>query len=278
MRKNFASSPLKLALLPFFLFLTGSYPALAQNAQPSPTPKEEKQESRAKSPDGKNVTADQVAESVIYIYAGLAGRNGLNQIRRTAIERGKLNITNADGTTEQATYEKRVLRGDNLEKERVRFDQQFAATRYALIYNDNKILGVYNDSVFTPREDASKSFNNQLWHGLEALLRYKENGSTLELAGREKMMNVDYYILDVTDKEKRKTRFYVSAKSFRVMWLEYDQDSVKYKRRFYDYRYAQGTLVPYRTVLLANDKQVEETMVSTVTFGQKIDETVFQAS
>lgn len=221
MRKIFASSRLKFALLPFCLFLTGVFPAVAQDAKPQETPKkDEKQESRAKTPDGKNVTAEQVAESVVYIYAGLAGREGLKQIRRTAIERGKVNLTSADGTTEQAVYEKRILRGDSLEKERVRFDQQFSGTRYALIYNDNKILGVYNDSVFTPREDASKSFNNQLWHGLEALLRYKENGSTLELVGREKMMNVDYYVLDVTDKEKRKTRFFISAKSFRVMWLE----------------------------------------------------------
>ena len=61
------------------------------------------------------------------------------------------------------------------------------------------------------------------------------------------------------------------------MMLDYDQDGVKYRRRFYDYNYAQGTLVPFRTVLWAGDKLVEETEVGTITFGQKIDETMFSA-
>ncbi len=81
----------------------------------------------------------------------------------------------------------------------------------------------------------------------------------------------------VTDKQNRKTRFYISTKSLRVMMLEYTEGETKYRRRFYDYNYAQGTLVPYRTVLWANDKQIEEIEVQTVSFGQKIEEDAFQA-
>ncbi|HYP49702.1 MAG TPA: hypothetical protein VEQ34_02085, partial [Pyrinomonadaceae bacterium] len=120
------------------------------------------------------------------------------------------------------------------------------------------------------------SFQNQLWHGLEALLRYKENGSTLALGGKEKRMNVEYYVLDVTDKQNRQTRFFISTKQLRVMALEYTEAAVKHTRRFYDYRYAQGTLVPYRTTLSAGSRQIEETTVSTVTYGQKIEEEIFQ--
>jgi hypothetical protein len=238
--------------------------------------KEEKKDTKQQKVDlSKNANADQVAESAIYIYGGAGGREGLKQIRKTTIESGKLSLVNADGTNDQINYERRIMRGENLEKERIRLDQEFPNAKYALIYTDNKIVGLYNETVFTPREDASKAFQNQIWHGLEALLRYKENGSTLELKGREKSMGVDYYALEVTDKEKRKTKFFVSAKTFRVMWLEYTEDGVKYVRRFYDYRYAQGTLVPYRSVLLANDKQIEETTVSTSTFGQKLEEAIF---
>jgi hypothetical protein len=39
------------------------------------------------------------------------------------------------------------------------------------------------------------------------LLRYKENESTLELVPREKIMGVDYNIIDVTDKQGRKNPF-----------------------------------------------------------------------
>ncbi len=59
------------------------------------------------------------------------------------------------------------------------------------------------------------------------------------------------------------------------MAIEFEDAGVKYRRRFYNYNYAQGTLVPYRSVLYANDKIVEETEIGTVTFGQKIDETMF---
>jgi hypothetical protein len=264
----------------FSLILTSALLTIAQENKSEEKPKkEEKKESKQQKGDAnKNATAEQVAESVIYIYGGAAGRNGLNQIRKTTFESGKLSVTREDGTTDLINYERRILRGENLEKEKIRFDQETPSARYALIYSGNKIVGLFNETVFTPREDAAKSFQNQIWHGLEALLRYKENASTLNLIGREKYMGVDFHILEVTDKENRKTRFYVSTKTFRVMWLEYSEGEVNYTRRFYDYRYAQGTLVPYRSVLLANGKQIEETTVSTSTFGQKLDEEVFNAN
>ncbi len=92
------------------------------------------------------------------------------------------------------------------------------------------------------------------------------------------MLGVEYHLLDVTDPEGRKTRFFVSVKTLRVMMLTYEDGGVKYRRRFYDYNAAQGTLVPFRTVLWANDKQVEETEIGTITFGQKVDDALFSAS
>lgn len=238
-----------------------------------------KPEEKKKSNDSsKAATADQIAESVIFIYGSLGGRDYLKQIRKTTVERGKISLVNAEGKIEQSNYERLVMRGDNLEKERIRIDQEYPNGRFAMIYNNDKVFGLFNEAVFAPREDASKAFQNQIWHGLEALLRYKENGATLSPAKREKLMNVDFHVLDVTDKQERKTRFYISTKTFRVMMLEYEQDAVQYRRRFYDYNYAQGTLVPFRSVLWANDKQIEETNVQTISFGQKVAEDAFKES
>ena len=214
-------------------------------------------------------------ESVIYIYGSGGGRATLNQIRKTALERGRISVTNAEGRTDQATYQRWTQRAETLNKEKIRLDQEFPNATYALVFSSEKIFGIVDNSVFTPREDASRAFENQIVHGLEALLRYKENESKIVLAAREKLLGVDYYLIDVTDKQSRTTRFYVSAKSFRVMMLDYEQSGVKYRRKFYDYNYAQGTLVPFRTVLMAGDKLVEETEVGTITFGQKIDEAIF---
>jgi hypothetical protein len=267
-----------------FLIIASVSSAAAQESSATPAPnqpdkKEKKQNNKKQTGNSdKNATAEQVAESTIVIYGGLGGRASLNQIRKTTIERGKISVVNAEGKTEQANYERVVLRANSLDKERIRFNQEFPSAKFALVYSDDKIFGIFNDSVFTPREDATKAFQNQIWHGIEALLRYKENGSTLELAGREKMMNVDLYILDVTDKQKRKTRYYISSQKFHVKMLEYTEDNLKFRRKFYDYNYAQGTLVPYHTVLWADEKQVEETRIQTITFGQKVEENVFQGS
>jgi hypothetical protein len=256
-------------------------PVFSQTPSPAATPAKTPVTSRPSAPapaaKGAAVTADQVAESVILFYGFPAGRVTLNQIRKTTQERGRAKVTTAEGKVEQVPYQRFVIRADTLEKERVRLDQEFPNARFSLVRADDKIFGLYNNTVFSPRDDASRSFENQLVHGLEALLRYKENGSTLELAGREKSMGVEYYMLDVTDKLRRKTRFYISVKSLRVMMLTYEEEGVKYRRKFYDYNYAQGTLVPFRTVLWANDKIVEETDVGTITFGQKVDEELFKA-
>ncbi|MFN2411514.1 MAG: hypothetical protein ABR535_00445 [Pyrinomonadaceae bacterium] len=223
----------------------------------------------------KNPTAEQIAEASIFVYGLGGGRAILNQIRKTAIERGKTTVTTADGTSQQATFSRWTQRGDSLIKEKIRLDQDFPSARYALVFNEARIYGIYNDSVFTPRDDATRTFENQIIHGIEALLRYKENESTLVLVGKEKLQAVEYHVIDVTDKAARKTRFYISTKSYRVMMLDYEDQGTKYRRKFYDYNYAQGTLVPFRTVLWASDKIVEETEIGTVTFGQKIDGGLF---
>ena len=262
------------------LILSGVFGIFAQAIAPQSTPvKEDKKDTKpAKSNSVNSLTGEQVAEFAVFVYGRLVGgREGLKQIRKTAVERGKITVNNPDGSIENANYELRTMRGESLDKEKIRFDQEFPSSRFALVYNDNKIVGLFNDSVFTPREEAAKAFQNQIWRGLEALIRYKENGATVNLIGKEKYMGAEYNVIELTDKENRKTRFYVSAKTFRVMWLEYTENDVKYQRRFYDYRESQGTLVPYRSVLFANGKQVEEITISTITYGQKIEESIFQA-
>lgn len=269
-------SRFNITVLAGILAASATVAASQTSPKPSPTP------NAAVLAKGQvNLTAEQLAETAVFSYGfpGYAtipiGRDRLNQIRKTTIEKGRTVHTTPDGKTEQATYQRYVIRGEDLSKEKIRLDQDFPTARYALIYSGDKIFGVYNNTVFAPREDASRSFGDQINHGLEALLRYKENGSTLELAPREKVMGVDYHVLDVTDKQSRKTRFYISAKTYRVMMLTYEEAGVKYKRRFYDYNYAQGTLVPFRSVLWADDKQVEESEVGTITFGQKVDDGMF---
>jgi hypothetical protein len=255
-----------------------TYPTAQPTNQGPAKPDIKKQDPAPKVKAAKFVaTAENIAEASIVIYGGLGGRKTLDQIRKTAIEHGKMSLVNAEGQTEPVNYVLQTVRGDNLDKQKFRIDQEYPSISYSLVRADDKTFGLYNETVFSPRSDATRLFEDRIFHGLEALLRYKENGSTIDLAGHEKIMGVDYYFVDVTDKAGRKTRFYISAKTYRVMMIDYEEGGIKYRRKFYDYSYAQGTLVPFRTALTADGKLVEDSQISTVTFGQKVDDELFKS-
>jgi len=227
----------------------------------------------------KALTPEQIAEIVI-LAAG--GRSVLTQIRRNGIERGRSSRMGQNGRAEESRYEMRFVRGDKPEKDKVRIDNKTPQAEYSLIFGDGKIFGIINGSAFTPRAEATADFISQQAHSIDALLRYKENESKLASAGKDKHQGIDVNVLDLTDKANRRTRYFISAKSYRVLWLEYEDTppgastSVKYMKRFYDYRFVQSTWLPYRTVLTEDGKQTLETRILTVTYGVKMEDSLFQ--
>lgn len=227
----------------------------------------------------KVATPEQIAEVAI-LAAG--SRPVLNQIRRNGIERGRVSRVGKDGRSEDTRYELRFVRGDKPEKDKVRIDNKTPQAEYSLIFGEGRIFGIINGSPFQPRAEATADFISQQAHSIDALLHYKENESKLASAGKDKHQGIDVYLLDLTDKANRQTRYFVSAKSFRVLWLEYEDTPpgastpVKYMKRFYDYRFVQSTWLPYRTVLMEDGKQTVETRILTVTYGVKIEDALFQ--
>jgi len=246
-----------------------------QKEQPKEQPKDQPKKDQPKGA----FTAEQIGEGVIIAYGS---RPALEQIRRNGVERGRVTRNMPEGATEESNYERRFVRGENLEKDKIRLDQRLPTMEYSLVYGGGKIWGLINGTAFTPREDTAASFLSQHHHSLDSLLRYKENGSTVTLAGQEKQKGLDLYIIDVEDKEKRKTRFYVSTRTLRILWLEYEEapvrgaSPVKYTKKFLDYRIVQQTLVPYRTVLLEDGRETQETHLLTVTYGVKVDDAIFK--
>ena len=255
----------------------------AAAAQDRETPKAEKakKEEEPKRVRGgdKNPTAEQVAETVVLVYGS---RAGLQQIRRTGVERGKITRVAADGRPEEISYERTFKRGETFEKDKVRIDQRLPSIQYSLVYSDGRVTGLLRGTPFTPKQEDISSVLTERAHGIDALLRYKESGATLKFLGKESHKGLDLWVLELTDKENRSTRYYISSKTARVLWLEYEEPGaggapVKYKRSFHDYRVVQGTLVPYRSVLYEGDRQVEESQVLTVTYGVKTEDSFFAA-
>ncbi|MGI8732403.1 MAG: hypothetical protein ACR2LM_03760 [Pyrinomonadaceae bacterium] len=254
--------------------MTPTQQSQTTTATPTPTPQKVEKVNK----NSKNYTAEQIAESAIFIYGS---RPVLQQIRRNGIERGRITRNTTDGKVEEVTYERVFVRGESLEQDRIRLDQKMPTLEYSLVFGDGRLWGIINGAAFTPRRDAAAAFVSQHRHSLEALLRYKETGSTLKLIGKDKQKGLDLFVVELTDKEKRTTRYYVSAKTLHVLWLEYEDASAggstaKYSKRFADYRYAQSTLVPFRTILMEDGKQTQETRIHTVTFGVKVDDSLFK--
>lgn len=255
--------------------------ALAQDTKPQdPRQKATKPPQSKTDPKDVKFTAEQIVESVILVYGT---RPALDHIRRYGVERGRITRFNAEnGNTEETEYERRFVRGENLEKDKIRLDQKLPTMEYSLIFGNGKLWGVINGAAFTPRQDATANFISQHHHSIDSLLRYKECGSTPTLVGKDAQKGLDLFVVDLTDKQNRKTRYYISARSLRVLWLEYEEGvpggvPVKYTRKFLDYRVVQQTLFPYRIVLTEDGRQSQETRVLTITYGVKVNDAIFKS-
>jgi hypothetical protein len=110
---------------------------------------------------------------------------------------------------------------------------------------------------------------------IDSLLRYKENGSTITLKGKEQQKGLDLYVVELVDKRSAQPLLRQRSHASNL-WLEYEDTPstggttpVKYTRRFLDYRGVQQTLVPYHSILLEDGRQTQETYVLTITMEQK---------
>jgi hypothetical protein len=265
------------------LLLAAGQPSAALAAQSDDAQKKDKAEQPKKAApqkiDKNNLTAEQVAETVVLIYGS---REGLKQIRRTGVERGRVTRLNGEGKSEEISYERVFKRGESFDKDKIRLDQRLASLEYSLIYNEGRVIGVLKGSTFTPRQQDVATILLDRAHGIDALLRYKESGSSIKYVGKDSQKGLELWILELTDKDSRATRYSISAKTGRILWLDYEEPAeagsapVKYRRTYHDYRVVQGTLVPYRSVLYAGDRQLEESRLLTMTYGVKLEDSVFQ--
>lgn len=259
-------------------------PAAAQDKEKKEQakPVEKKEQAKpvedARQGKGKTYTAEQIAETVVLVFGS---RQGMAQIRRTGVERGTITRTAEDGREESVNYSRVFKRGDTYEKDKIRLDQRLPTVEYSLIYSDGHVTGLLRGTPFTPKDADVTTIMSDRLHGLDALLRYKETGSTVKFVGNESQKGLELWVLELSDKSGNATRYYISSKTARVLWLEYEQQTnagappTKFKRTFHDYRVVQGTLVPYRTVLYEGDRKVEESQVLTVTYGVKTEDSVF---
>ena len=146
------------------------------HAQQQPANNNSNQNSGQKAPEplkaeknAKNVTAEQVVETSIFVYGS---RPVLEQIRRNGVERGRVCKPTCEvpGKVEEASYERRFVRGEKSDKDKVRVDQKMPTLEYSLIYGSGRLWGLINGAAFTPREDAAATFLSQHRHSIDSLV------------------------------------------------------------------------------------------------------------
>jgi hypothetical protein len=248
--------------------------------------------SQEKTPQVKLTQAEAVAELTILAYGG---RTQLKTVRASVQEEGTIRLASDQGDI-TGNYMMRSVRKEKSWQDLLRSDLELtspeaaqragtpATLKYIIAFNGASVWSAQNDQYVVASPEAEAAFRAQLVHDFTTLLRYKEDGSKLELRDAETIVGVQTNVIDLTNPNGEKTRFWISAKTFRIVHLEYElkiaegQPATKYRISYFytPYRVIQNTLVPSRRVMTQDGKFVQEINLSNIIYSAKLDPEIFQ--
>src|SRR5262249_45817882 len=208
------------------------------------SPKEIEKQKQA---EAKLSPAEAVVELIIYAYGS---RQNLELARANLQEEGTIRLATEQGDItgnyllRQSKREKSwldLLRVDLdlTTPEEAQKQGALKSVKYIIGYNGASVWSAQNDKYVNPRPDAEAAFKAQLTHDYTSLLRYKEDGSKLELKKPETVVGVECNVLELTSANGEKTTFWISAKTYRILHTEYSlnlaagQTPVKYRISYF---------------------------------------------
>jgi hypothetical protein len=257
-----------------------------------PTEKDlEKKKAEAKAAPVKYSPVELLVETSILAYGG---RKALETARGTIQEQGTIRLASDQGDL-TGSYNLRAMRREKSWQDLLRVDLEMtppgaadadkpAAIKYIIGFNGASVWSAQNGQYITLGASAERAFRSQLTHEYTALLRYKEDGSKIELIGPETVVGVETNMIDLTTETGDKTRFWVSTKTYRVVQCEYEvklddsQPPTKYLIKYFysPYKVVQNTLVPVRRVMTQEGKFVQEITLNNIVYSAKLDPEIFQ--
>lgn len=272
----------------------------AQERQPD-APATKKEEPKAQEKSGKQekaapqaITLSPAEKIVEWAILGYGGRPQLDKVRSGIHEIGTIRLATDQGDI-NGSYNFRSLKRDKSWEDLIRVDLDLAppaeasrqgasSIKYTIAYNGASIWSAQNSQYVNSKPEVEAAFRAQLTHEYTALLRYKEDGSKIELIGPETVVGVESNVIELTNPQGEKTRFWVSTKSYRVMHAEYElklvegQPPTKYRVSYFytPLKIVQNTLVPTRRVMAQDGKFVQEITLTDFQYSAKIDPEVFQ--
>jgi hypothetical protein len=260
-------------------------------AQPRPEGDKGKKQDKSKSEVLSLSPVEKVVEFAILVYGG---RPQLDKVRSGIQESGTIRLATDQGDI-TGNYTFRSLKREKSWEDLIRVDLELSppeaaqrqgvnSVKYSIAYNGASIWSAQNNQYVNSKPDVEAAFRAQLTHEYTALLRYKEDGSKIELIGPETVVGVETNVVELTTPQGDKTRFWVSTKSYRIMHAEYElklgegQPPIKYRVSYFytPSRVVQSTLVPTRRVMAQDGKFVQEITLTDFVYSAKLDPEIFQ--
>lgn len=251
---------------------------------PSEKQSEKEKEKLAKS-DVKLSQAEVIAETTIFAYGG---REALKTARTSIREEGTIRLASDQGDI-TGTYLLRSIRKEKSWEDLLRSDLELTPPnnsqplKYVIAFNGASVWAAQNAQYVNPRPEVEAAFRSQLTHDYTTLLRYKEDGSKLEFVGPETVVGLQTHVLDLTTSTGEKTRYWVSARTFRILHSEYElkvaegQPPIKFRVSYYPpVKVVANTLVMTRRVMMQDGKFVQEITLNNVTYPAKLSPETFQ--
>lgn len=247
---------------------------------------------KAKANEIKLTPAEAVVEVAIIAYGG---RKQIETVRAAIQEEGTIRLATDQGDL-SGNFMLRSMRREKTWQDLLRVDLELnppdpertsgrvPTVKYVIGFNGASVWSAQNNQYITPRPDADISFRAQLTHEYMALLRYKEDGSKLEMIGPETVVGVETSVIDLTNPNGEKTRFWLSSKTYRILHAEYqlklseEDRTTKYRVSYFytPFRVVQNSLVPSRRVMTQDGKFVQEITLTNIVYSAKLDPEVFQ--
>lgn len=227
----------------------------------------------------KNPKPEDVVERTILAYGS---RSGLYAVQRNGTLRALVKFISGDSAREGKTVTK-FIRKDKIKDDLRIVELELPGTRYILGFDGKETWNIHDGEIQKPSEDVAKGFYTAHAHSYEALLRYKETEGKLEYVANTKLGNLEMDVIDLVLPDGVRTRYEVSRKSGRILYLNYEEkvagqaEPSKYRLYFKDFRVIQNTLIPYITMVYQDGKLIEERKVVEAVFNVQLKEDAFKA-
>ncbi|QUV99130.1 hypothetical protein J8C02_06735 [Chloracidobacterium sp. MS 40/45] len=227
-----------------------------------------------------------VAEIVIYAYGS---RPVIDYVFTNARLEGSIRIATDDNRPPiEGKIVEHILRRETSDRNCVRIEVELPGPQgdepQQLVFGFNGYTNwaAQNRQSITLTPEAQATFLASLKHDYFALLRYKEDGTTVTRVPGERIMGIDTIGLELTHRDGARTKYFISSQTYRILHLEYevqptpDDKPLRFRESFYDFRPVQNLLVPMRKELYENGKFKQRIEFRDVRFRlAKLDEDIF---